>query len=310
MVEYYCTTCWKKFNKRSNWNHHCKKRKYPCKKKNKPENLDERLIIERQTKLSDIDETTISLTHIYSKKDGDKKSAKSADCESFTSQVDVKKNTTFQCPMCDLILSSKFSLQRHLGKLSCPKMKNMLIESGLFVEESNEKNVINNINTLNNGTYNNNNLSIDNSNNITNNNLQLSDYSAKNYDSIPIDVTKKCLGNGFDMVPKLIKHTHCNDKYPQYRNIRVTNLRSSHIDVRENGVWKKKRKGRTILQLMHDAHNHLESVHDSLEDEDYKGKSKAERYFNAFFNDQEKTEKRITDDIVDHIYNETQLLKK
>lgn len=201
-----------------------------------------------------------------------------------------------QCPYCDHRFKKKANFRRHLDNYSCRKdEKPTVIAPNMIIHDNSDHRA---------------NVNIDNSNNnsITHNAVQLMPYDKSNYDKIPDEIAYQCIKTGFDCVPNFIKHTHFNDKFPEMQNIRMTNWRSPDIDVYEHGAWNKKDGQETALQLMHDAHNHLEERYDVIKNTKFKGKKAATNYFEEFYHNQKPTEKIVTKKVKRTVYNGHQKL--
>ncbi len=145
----------------------------------------------------------------------------------------------FQCYYCSKIFSRKDSLYRHIDKNYC-KVKKKL-DKNTKLEEENEllkskiedmEKKISNIeksldNTdINNGSINNttmNNNSTSNNYQQTNNvMIQLGKENVINV--LPKSEQIKILNTCYNSLYRLVKEIHCNDDYPQFKNVAITNL--------------------------------------------------------------------------------------
>ncbi len=150
------------------------------------------------------------------------------------------------CNYCNKIFSRKDNLKRHFN--SCKEKKRIDKEQQLSEEnkklkdkiKEDEKNIkklenkVENIEKMldysnlgNNTTHNNNNYALSNNYDQTNNVLiQLGKENV--IDVMPKSDQIKILNTCYNSLYRLVKELHCGDKYPQFRNLAITNLSDNY----------------------------------------------------------------------------------
>ena len=155
-----------------------------------------------------------------------------------------------QCSYCDKIYTTKFNLNKHLK--SCIKksieddkqeqideLKKLLFEHQKKLEElSKEKdketnsNITVNDNSTNNNTNTNNNIVNNTTNNINIYSVGKEDLSRLSQE----EIVKICTsGTYYPLIAAEI--IHCNEKYPEFQNILISNLRGSSGLIKINDKW-------------------------------------------------------------------------
>jgi DNA-directed RNA polymerase subunit RPC12/RpoP len=182
-----------------------------------------------------------------------------------------------QCEYCDKKYSTKFNLNKHFNnctkkiiandsKLQIEELKKMFekkldeqqkkIEELSHLTETN-KNIVNNTNTNSNN------------NNTTTNNI-INIFSAGKEDLSRLskeEIIKICTsGTYYPLVAAEI--IHCNEKYPEFQNFLISNLRSNTGQVLINDKWITKPNDEIISNLMHVDKRHVSTLMKDLEVED------------------------------------------
>ena len=91
-----------------------------------------------------------------------------------------------------------------------------------------------------------------NNNNYINshNKIIINAYGCENIEYITEKVLKKLVNKPGTAIPNLLKMIHFNDKYPENKNLKVTNIHDPYIKVHDGDVWKLKNKGDIIEDII------------------------------------------------------------
>jgi uncharacterized C2H2 Zn-finger protein len=135
-----------------------------------------------------------------------------------------------------------------------------------------------------------------NSNNTTNNTINI---LAIGHEDLAEVFTKKekltVLKNKFNCLPYLIEYTHFNDKYPQFKNIMITNMQNSiayKFDYKQN-QFVAIDKNELLNDLVGERMADIEAFYDELESElDDKTKKIIDRVIDKFENNPEYKEEK------------------
>ena len=174
-------------------------------------------------------------------------------------KIIINNNTNeTECKFCKVIFSNKSSLKRHINRCKIKKCEddkikqenellkkqieshnneiNMLKEMILKLINDNCKvhpktltKINKQLNNINNGTINN--------NNIVNNNVIIQFGNEALCDFLTDKQKMRILNSRHDCLNKLVKYIHFNDKYPQFKNILITNIKDDlayRFDSKEN----------------------------------------------------------------------------
>jgi len=187
-------------------------------------------------------------------------------------KVDIHINN--QCSYCNKLYSTKYNLNVHLKsckelsnqhetKLQLEELKKMfekkLEELEKKVELSHNTETNNNI-TVNENSHNNNN------NTTTTNNI-INIYSAGKEDLSLLsqeDIVKICTsGTYYPMVAAQI--LHCNEKYPEFQNVLISNLRATTGKVKINDKWVTRSQDDILTTMMNVDKGHISTLIKDLE---------------------------------------------
>ena len=191
-------------------------------------------------------------------------------------KIDIHINN--QCSFCDKKYTTKYNLNVHLkscekkqidddNKLKIEELKQMVLEQQKNNEELKKK-----VEELSHATEtNNNNINVtENSNNTnTTNNItnNINIYSVGKEDLSLLskeDVIKLCTsGTYYPIVAAEI--LHCNDKYPEYQNILISNLRATTGQVKINDKWITRSQDDILNTMMNIDKKHISSLIKDLE---------------------------------------------
>jgi len=198
---------------------------------------------------------------------------KSANCKSKVSQK-VSLNGLLKCKYCDKFYKHKQSKWKHEQKCKeknkqseIDLLKQFLVEKDNIIKQILDKNdkLMKQLIKLSNNTGNNNNNNIN-----SNNKIIINAYGCENIEYITEKVLKKLVNKPGTAIPNLLKMIHFNDKYPENKNLKVTNIHDPYIKVHDGDAWKLKNKGDIIEDIIVNKRDILDgSVVDQEQDQKY-----------------------------------------
>jgi len=117
------------------------------------------------------------------------------------------------------------------------EQNNKLVEqNNKLVEQEKEINNLKKSKSYKNKTKNINNGLI---NNTVNNNIVYVNHGKEDLSKLIKEEIKEIINSGLNCITKSVIMTHCNDRLPEYKNIRYSDTKSSYCDIIENKEWKK-----------------------------------------------------------------------
>ena len=165
-----------------------------------------------------------------------------------------------KCVKCYKQFKNKHDLLRHLKRKFPCKDHNIIIDDNYMqkveelkikndkleldveqlkkeVERLSNENKVTIVNNVNNGNVNGNVIINNNNNNI--NVIQIVNHGQEDYKKINMNEILKKLENPpvFERVSSVIYYIHCNDDYPEYQNIYVTDLSRGKMKMYKDGEW-------------------------------------------------------------------------
>lgn len=174
------------------------------------------------------------------------------------------------CSECNKTYSSPQSLWNHRAKFhnsikikeKKQKIKLKKLQETIKDLKKNLKGhlVINN-NTTHPNTVNNNTI---NNNQIINNNNIIIKFGEEDIDKLSRDEVKQILNSGVQGFNKLVEIVHCNSKYPEYNNIKITNLKDKYCKVHDGTEFISQNKKDKIQDLITSRNSNLHSLHDQF----------------------------------------------
>ena len=204
-------------------------------------------------------------------------------CKEYLKAVSTPKNDTN-----DLSTLDKKQLIERINQLEIDtkmqKLESENLKQKLKIAEL-EKKITHT--TYNNTTNNNNNTT----NNITNN-ITINAFGKENLDYITNEILIKCVWEGYNGIPFLIKKIHDDPNHPENHNIKIRDKRLNEIDIMgSNGIWVKKDRKETITQAVYDASLTIREAYD--DNKELFPKSKQERFeeYNQKLNDENDNRK-------------------
>ena len=237
-----------------------------------------------------------------------KVSQKSAD-----SQSKVSQNGLLNCAHCNKLYKHKQSKWKHEQK--CNKNENKLLKKlleekdklilVLFEEMKKDKDEMKKnkkenkkllkqlIKLSNNGT------NINNNNINSHNKIIINAYGCENIEYVTEKILKRLVSKPGSAIPNLLKMIHFNDKYPENKNLKVTNIHDPYIKVHNGDDWKIKSKCDIIEDIITSKRDMLDgAVVDEDNDEFYVEKlEKIDKSIN------DKTDNFIEKSVKDVLFN-------
>ena len=134
-------------------------------------------------------------------------------------------------------------------------------------KQNNDKNIINNVNNINNeiNVVNNN---INNGNVTINNNkiniIKIVNHGEEDYTKINMNEILQKIEKPpeFERVSSVIYYIHCNDDFPEYQNIYITDLSRGKMKIYSNGEWKNSETKPVIESLYNKIIEHYDETDD------------------------------------------------
>jgi hypothetical protein len=172
----------------------------------------------------------------------------------------IKLNVEIKCDYCNKILCNKNSKIRHLKickekKLSEQEKDKIIDEKDKIIEELEEQitelssklsgtTINKTVNSHNNNTTNN--TINNNTNYIT---ISLTPYNDPNMEGIQ-EYLEIAIKKTLMSIPSIIENVHFNDKYPENKNISITNKRANHAKVFNGKRWETVDKDRLLNEIV------------------------------------------------------------
>ena len=214
-----------------------------------------------------------------------------------------------ECPHCKKKFYSKSNVVKHIQK-NCKIIKQENKSSDIMdkvkklLDEQLSKNSTNNNITNNNITNNTNNIT----NNITNN-VNITIFSAGKEDLSRLtqeEILKICTsGTYYPLVAAEI--IHCNEKYPEFQNFLISNLRSNTGLVFINDKWVSKTQDEILSNIMNIDKKHVSNLIKDLKVDD-KLQVKLESTKDEIENNESKEHQKSK--IKSRLYNASKMVNK
>ena len=165
----------------------------------------------------------------------------------------ILPENTYRCKDCGKYIKYRQNLWRH-RKYYCKKEMIVKEENHNIVDTNNCNNqTIQNI-QINAQTQN-----IDNSTNIVINN-----YGSENTNYVTLKKVKQLIEDNYKTaIQELVKYTHFNENFPENHNIAITNIKSKHGYVFNNGVYEIKIVNKLLEDLLERNRKILETTYDN-----------------------------------------------
>ena len=174
-----------------------------------------------------------------------------------------------KCGMCDKVFSSRQSKYHHMKKNVCNrKLSELETEVGALKLKLNEMTAAaaaaaaaassaspKTVHTTNNGTIN------KVTNNVTNN-IRVS-FGYEDMAALSQEDKHMILNNGFNSLMKLIETVHLSDKYRQYQNVSIPNLKDKYAKCYDDSVntFVTKTKSELIEEIISYRTSNLKEIH-------------------------------------------------
>jgi hypothetical protein len=282
---YQCSKCLKYFDKKCHYNQHIR-RKIQCKEvinKKLDEDVNKKLEIVNPT----LDTLNVGLNPTPS-------SQKLGDIPIQNNTFINSKENGYKCLICNIIYKHSQTLSNHKKtkhqnyendiqninqneKSEIEQFKELFLEKQDYYEKQlnalNEKNkqlelLVNTSksktkNITNNNTNNTNTNSNNTTNNGTINNINIVQFGREDSSLLNKDEISKILyEKGIDGLLASIEVLHFNNRLPQYKNIRLTNLKSKYIDIHNGTKWIKENQDKVLNDTLENHTYHLQTICD------------------------------------------------
>ncbi len=150
-----------------------------------------------------------------------------------------------KCEYCNKNFATSSSLKIH-KKNSCKSKTNILEEKNKKLEEKiKELELVNRISANTSTTVNNNTF-----------NIYVNNYENTTLDKLTDNIYSNIIGDSdsYQIIPRLIKHIHCNPEIPENHNIRLSNRNKNnkYLEVYRNNQWEIENKHTEIINLISD----------------------------------------------------------
>jgi hypothetical protein len=188
----------------------------------------------------------------------------------------IKDEVINHCDYCNKLFTTKYTLKSHisickkkieddLNQSQLEELKKMferkLDEQQKKIEEQQKQ-----IEKLSHVTETNNiNINENSNNNITNNTINI--YSSGKEDLSILskeDIIKLCTSGTYYPIVA-VEILHCNDKYPEFQNVLISNLRSATGMVKINDKWETKSHDELLTNIMRVDKKHISLLMKDLE---------------------------------------------
>jgi hypothetical protein len=196
--------------------------------------------------------------------------------------ADINININNECSYCNKIFSNKYNLKSHLKickdniiendhTLSQIEELKKMFEQKFEEQQKQNEDLKKKVEELSHQSETNNNITVtENSNNnnttTTNNNI-INIYSAGKEDLSILsqeDIIKLCTsGTYYPLIAAQI--LHCNEKYPEFQNVLISNLRATTGKVKINDKWVTRSQDDILTTMMNVDKGHISTLIKDLE---------------------------------------------
>ena len=167
-------------------------------------------------------------------------------------------------------------------------------------------------NTMNNTTHSNN-KNLNSYNTITNNinnNINIVNFKDTDLSMIPIKRMGIIYSRYVNCVPQCVREAHCNENFPQYMNIYVSNVRGKYVMVYEDNDWQLREREETLEKLIDDKNIQLEEWLDEHGHKYPEMMKKFKHYMTLYNNDNGSLMKKIKERVKIELYNVRKQVKE
>jgi len=232
---YDCKKCGKTFKQKSNYTYHVG-RKRPCIQE---PNISRDVLELIKEEIIYIPEATIGLTENYHK---------------LSKHKNTKENG-FKCEKCDKIYKYSSALARHKKKHKneieinkensneIKKMKDKIEELEKQIKENKKEKPTKIIHTQN--------IQNNIQNNIINKIINIKEFGKEDIRRLSKEDKYDILyGEGLDPLLSIIERVHFNEKIPEQKNIKYTNIKSKYLDIHNGKIWQKELVTKIVNEIM------------------------------------------------------------
>ena len=177
--------------------------------------------------------------------------------------VEISKNKKFECEFCNKLFSRIDSLNRHIQKYC---KKNTMYENEEFLKleieehKAEKEKLYKYIDKLIDKTGDTN-ITIDKQ---MNNQIKLNNFGEENLSHITDDYKLKMLSLPYGMIQNMIEKVHFNNKFPENKNIALTNKRDNMIRVFRGKKWRYQDRNYVVDELIKNNYNRLDEYFEEI----------------------------------------------
>jgi hypothetical protein len=303
MVLYKCDICSKYFNRKSSYTQHLK-RKNPCK------NMNESQLNHNESQLnhneSQLNHNESQLNHNESHK-----------------IINLKKE--YKCMYCTKLFPTNSNMCRHIKSYCKVKKQDdtnkeqiyqQLLNEHLNIKNENDdiknenedikKELIEIKNKLLKGHIINNTNNTKTTNNINNgtiNNIQIVAHGKEDLSQIKEGVIIQLVKRGWRSIPMFTEYLHCNDKFPEQKNIYINDINRKYCMVHDGKDWLLKDKTETINELYQTKYDFLEENFNVYYDQLEEYQQHSFKNFIKLHKEDEPFVKKIKEELKTLLYN-------
>ena len=177
--------------------------------------------------------------------------------------VEISENKKFECEFCNKLFSRIDSLNRHIQKY-CKKGSLHENEEFLKLEieehKAEKEKLYKYIDKLIDKTGDTN-ITIDKQ---MNNQIKLNNFGEENLSHITDDYKLKMLSLPYGMIQNMIEKVHFNNKFPENKNIALTNKRDNMIRVFRGKKWRYQDRNYVVDEIIKNNYNRLDEYFEEV----------------------------------------------
>jgi hypothetical protein len=316
MVLYNCFNCNKEFTDKSIYTRHLK-RKNPCK------NMNESQLNHYE---SPMNHNESQLNHYESPMNHNESQLNHNESHKI---INLKKE--YKCVYCTKLFPTNSNMCRHIKSYCKVKKQDdtnkeqiyqQLLNEHLNIKNENEdiknenediknenddikKELIEIKNKLLKGHIinNNNTKTTNNINNGTINNIQIVAHGKEDLSKIKEDVVLQLVKRGWRSIPMFTEYLHCNDKFPEQKNIYINDINRKYCMVYNGNDWLLKNKTETINELYQTKYDFLEENFNVYYDQLEEYQQRSFKNFIKLHKEDEPFVKKIKEELKTLLYN-------
>jgi hypothetical protein len=147
------------------------------------------------------------------------------------------------------------------------------------------------------------NKTTNNINNGTINNIQIVAHGKEDLSQIKEDVVLQLVKRGWRSIPMFTKYLHCNDKFPEQKNIYINDINRKYCMVYNGNDWLLKDKTETINELYQTKYDFLEENFNIYYDQLEEYQQRSFKNFVKLHKEDEPFVRKIKEELKTLLYN-------